>query len=194
MPSERLFDLLGLARTQEPGVHEHARQLIADGPVHQECRDARVHPAGQGAVDLCVAHGGADPLDGIVDDVGRRPVGEQPAPVHQESLHDGLPVRCVRHLGVELDGEQGPVGIFHAGDRDLVGRCRDAEPLRSPDDGVPVGHPDGVGHGEVPEEEARLRHVQDGCPVLALPCRRDLAAQGAQHTPEHPGAQRHRLA
>ena len=95
MPSEGLFDLLGLASTQEPGVHEHAGQLTADGPVHQERRDARIHPTGQGAVDLRVADGGADPLDRVLDDVGRRPIREQPAPIHQEPLHDRLPVRRV---------------------------------------------------------------------------------------------------
>src|SRR3712207_8363251 len=48
-------------------------QLVPDRAVHQQCRDARVHAAGQAADDLAVADLGADAGDLLGDDRLRAP-------------------------------------------------------------------------------------------------------------------------
>jgi hypothetical protein len=43
--AEGLDDLLGLVVAQEAMVDEHARQVVADGPVYDHRGGRRVHPA-----------------------------------------------------------------------------------------------------------------------------------------------------
>ena len=45
VPGERLHDLLRLVLAQQAVVDEHARELVADRLVHEECGDRRVDPA-----------------------------------------------------------------------------------------------------------------------------------------------------
>ena len=59
---ERLDNLLGFALAQQAVVDEHARELIADGPVDQRRSHSRVDPAAQAANHLTVAHLLADRL------------------------------------------------------------------------------------------------------------------------------------
>ena len=42
---ERVLDLVGLVAAQQPGVDEHARELVADRLVHERGRDRGVDPA-----------------------------------------------------------------------------------------------------------------------------------------------------
>ena len=60
---ERLLDLVGLALAEEPVVDEHAGELVADGPVHEQRGDRRVHAAGERAQHLGVADLRPDGLD-----------------------------------------------------------------------------------------------------------------------------------
>ena len=60
VPAERLLDLFGLALAQQPGVDEHARQLVADRPVDEQRRDGRVDAAGERAEHLGPPDLGAD--------------------------------------------------------------------------------------------------------------------------------------
>ena len=46
---ERLLHLLGFAEAQQAGVDEHARELVADGLVHERGRDRGVDAARQAA-------------------------------------------------------------------------------------------------------------------------------------------------
>ena len=48
---EVALDLLGLALAQQPVVHEHAGELVADGLLHDRGGDGRVHAARQSADD-----------------------------------------------------------------------------------------------------------------------------------------------
>ena len=137
----------------------------------------------------------ADPVDLLVDDVRRGPVREQTAPVVQEPFHHGLPVRGVRHLRVELDGEQAALAILHRGDGDPVGGRGDAEAFGRARDGVAVAHPDGVGRRQVLQQRAGLRDVELGPAVLPVAGRRDLPAEVLRHQlvavadPEHRDAE-----
>ena len=195
VPPERLFDLLGLALAQQSGVDEHARQLLADRLVHEQRRHGRVHPAGERAEHLGLSDLGSDRGDRALDHVGRGPVREQAAPVVEEPLHHGGPLRCVRDLGVELHRVQGPLGILHRGDRDRVGAGRDAESVGRPRDRIAVAHPDLLVGRKVLEQDPRLGHVELGAAVLPLPRRPDLAPERLRHQlvpvadPEHRDAQ-----
>ena len=70
MLPEEVKDFLGLPFAQQAVVHEDAGQAVADGPVHQHRGDGGVHPAGQGADDLAVAHLLPDALGGGLDEGG----------------------------------------------------------------------------------------------------------------------------
>ena len=96
-------DLLALVLAHQPVVDEHARELVADGAVHEQRRDRRVDAPAQPADDLRVADLVADARDLVLDDRGRRPRHVAAADVAQEALEDVLPVGRVHDLGVELD-------------------------------------------------------------------------------------------
>ena len=74
VPGERVLDLFGLPLAQQAGVHEHARQLVVDRLVHEECGHRGVDAAGERAQHLGVPHLRADALHAPLDHVGRRPV------------------------------------------------------------------------------------------------------------------------
>ena len=101
---EGLLHLELLVLAHDPGVHEHAGELLADGLVQQQGGDAGVHPAGQPQHHPAVAHLGADVLEFLLDEVARVPVQLHVAGV-QEVAQDGGAVGGVGHLRMELDGE-----------------------------------------------------------------------------------------
>ena len=112
------------------------------------------------AQHLGLPHLCPDRRDLIVDDVGRRPIGQQTAPLVQEPLHHVLAVRGVRDLRMELHGVQSSLRVFHGGDRDLVGASRDPEAFGLPRHRVAVRHPHGVAGREVLEATANLLPLQ----------------------------------
>ena len=95
VPAERLLDLIGLALAVEAVVDEDARELVPHRSVHQQRGDRGVDTAREGAEHLGVPDLGTDPLDRVLDDVRRRPVGQQVAALVQEPLHHVLAVRGV---------------------------------------------------------------------------------------------------
>ena len=72
MLAEGRDHLLGLAQPQQPVIHEHAGQLVADRAVDQQRRHGRVDAAGERADDLAAADLGADALDRVGHEAGRR--------------------------------------------------------------------------------------------------------------------------
>ena len=71
--AEGAHDLLALVLAHQAVVDEHARQLLADGAVHEQRGDRGVDAAGEPADDAAVAHLLADAADLFLDDRGRRP-------------------------------------------------------------------------------------------------------------------------
>ena len=63
LAAERLLHLLGLVAAQQPGVDEHARELVADRLVHERGRDRGVDAARQPADHALGADLGADLVD-----------------------------------------------------------------------------------------------------------------------------------
>ena len=49
LAAEGLLDLLGFVEAQQPGVDEHAGELVADGLVHERRGDRGVDAAGEAA-------------------------------------------------------------------------------------------------------------------------------------------------
>src|SRR5690606_28032120 len=70
---ERALDALALALAEQPCVHEDARELIADRPVDQRCRDRRVDTARQSTDHLGITDLATDLLDLGLDERARRP-------------------------------------------------------------------------------------------------------------------------
>ena len=128
MAAERLLDLLWFSLPVESVIDEDAGELIADGAVDEERGDRGVDPARERAQDLGVSHLCADPPDRVLDDVERRPIGQEAAALVEEALQDVLPPRRVRHLGMELDREQGALGVLHRRDRDRSVRAVTRKP------------------------------------------------------------------
>ena len=83
--AERLDDLLGLVLAHEAVVDEHARQLVADGAVHEQRGHGRVDAAREAADHARVADLRADQLDLLVDHGQRRPRGGRVAGVGRGS-------------------------------------------------------------------------------------------------------------
>jgi len=72
------------------------------------------------------------------------------------------------HLGVELRGEQAPLGVFHGRHRAHLGARRDGEALGHAAHGVAVAHPHGLLAGGAVEQRRLARPCDDRRAVLAL--------------------------
>ena len=102
MLPEQVQDFLGLVFAQQAVVHEDAGEAVADGPVHQDGGDRRVHPAGQGADDPPVAHLPPDGRSGGLDEGLHGPQGRQLTDAEEKVAEDHLAPGGVVHLGVKL--------------------------------------------------------------------------------------------
>ena len=176
--AERLLDLLGLALAQQPGVDEHARELVADGLVHERGGDRGVDPAGQPADHPLGADLGPDLGDRLLDDRDVGPRGPAPGDVVEERLEHLLAALGVHHLGVELHAVDRAVGIAERGDR-ASRRSRRAprSPGGAAGDRVEVAHPHDLLERLLVEQRAGRGDAQVGAAVLAAPGLGDLAAE-----------------
>ena len=119
-----------------------------------------------------------------LDHVGRRPFGEQAAAVVEEPLHDRRPLRRVRDLGVELDGEQPALGVLHRGDR---GSRRCESVTRKPSGARVTASPWLIQTGARSAARSLQQHPaarptwSSVAAVLPLTGRRDLAAERLRH-------------
>ena len=140
---------------QQAVVDEHAGEPVADGPLHQRRGDRGVDAAGQPADRPAVADLGADPLDLLVDDVGRRPGRPSAGDVVQEVLEHLLAVLGVQHLGVELHAGQPAVDVLERRHRGAGDGRGDGEPVGRRGDRVAVAHPHRLLAGSVAEAAGR---------------------------------------
>ncbi len=83
---EHFHDLVTFLVTQQAVVDKHASELIADSLVKQRCHHGGIHPAGQAQDHFVSAYLLADGVDGIIDDVARRPQGFTVAQFAHEAL------------------------------------------------------------------------------------------------------------
>ncbi len=133
--------LVALLVAQQAVVHEHAGELVADGPVQQRRHHRGVHPAGEPQQHLVAAHLLAHRGDGVLDDVVRRPQGLAAADVVDEAGENPRPLAGVGHLGMELHPVVAALVVGHAGQRRVVGLGDHPEAGRHLDDPVTVAHP-----------------------------------------------------
>jgi len=133
---------VAFVQAQQPGVDEHAGELVADRLVDQGAGHAGVHAAGQAQDDLLVADLLADPGDRLVDVVAHHPVGAAAADVEHEARQQALALHRVGDLGVELDRVEAARLVGHAGHRAGRRGRHQPEARRHLDDLVAVTHPD----------------------------------------------------
>ena len=173
VPAERLDDLVRLAPAQQPVVDEDARQLVADGLVHEQRRHRRVDAAAQRAEHALASDLRADPLDLLLDHRRRRPRGRRVRDVVEEVLQHLHPVRRVHDLGVELHAVDARLGLLERGDRRRRRTGDDARTARRRDDRVAMRHPHRLLAGQVVEElrlldaQLRLAELRDARAVDA---------------------------
>ncbi len=86
MEGEHIHHLVALVLAQQTVVHEYAGQLVADGPVQQGRHHRGVDPAGEAEQHLVLPHLVADAVDGVVDNIGRRPQGFATAYLQHKAL------------------------------------------------------------------------------------------------------------
>ena len=139
--------------------------------------DGGVHPAGQGADDLAVAHLLPDVLGGGLDEGGHGPQGLEPADAEQEVAEDLLAPGRVVHFGMELHPVEPPGEVSDSPGGAVVAAADHLEPRRQALHPVAVAHPDllfGV------QAEKQVVKIADGKGFVAVfpgPGRGHLAAQ-----------------
>ena len=178
--AERLDDLLGLVLAQQAVVDEDARELVADGLVHEERGDCRVDATRERAEHALRADRGADSRDLLLDDRSGRPRRRRAGDLVEEVLEDVLPVRRMHDLGVELDAVQPPCPILEGGDRRRRRAGRDLRPRRWSRHRVAMAHPHGLLGREVVEELGVVR-LELGLAELGRSGALDGAAEVARH-------------
>ena len=175
------LDLLGLARTQQAVVDEDARELLADGALHERGRDGRVDAARQPADDAAVPDLVADELDLLGDDVAGRPVGREARTGVEEVLERALTERRVPDLGVPLHSVEAPLAVLEGRDGS-TGRAREhVEPGGRSGDGDAMAHPHALLGGRAGEQVTRAVDLDTRVAVLALRCGIDLCAERVRH-------------
>src|SRR5918998_1044638 len=122
-------------------VHEHARQIIADGPVYDHGSGRGIHPAGEPADGPRAAYLLPYLLDGVVDDVDRRPLRLARGGLEEEVLEDLQPVVRVADLGVELHPVAALFALLEGDDRDGGRLGGDHEAVGGGENGVAVARP-----------------------------------------------------
>ncbi len=175
--AERAFHLLGLVAAQQPRVDEDARQLVADGLVHERRGNGGVDAARQPADHPFVADLRADLGDRVFDDRDVRPRRPAARRFVQERLQDFLPALRVHDLGVELHAVDHPFAVFQRGDRNTVGVRADRETGRRLRDGVTVAHPHDLLGRLALEEWRSAVAAQFGAAVLTRAGLAHLAAE-----------------
>ena len=110
--------------------------------MHQHRGDGGVHPAGQGADDLAVAHLLPDVLGGGLDEGGHGPQGIEPADAEQEVAEDLLAPGRVVHFGMKLHPVEPPGEVSDGPGGAGVAVADDLEPRRQTLHPVAVAHPD----------------------------------------------------
>ena len=83
-------------------VDENARQLVADGLLHDRRRNGGIDATGKATDHPLVANLLTNQGDLVVDDIGVRPGRFQPGDLVEEVLQNLLAILGVQHLGVEL--------------------------------------------------------------------------------------------
>ena len=178
--------LLPLVQAQQPVVHENAAQPVADGAVHQCRGDRRVDAARQAADrPLGRPNERTDPLDLVLDEVARRPVGRAAADREQEVVKDLTAPRRMSHLGVEQHAENGPGLVLQGGDRSVGARGGHAEVRGRLVELVAVARPHGDARLRLESLEqappARFPDHHLGAPVFPLAGWPHRAARQVRH-------------
>ena len=140
---EEVHELVALAQPQQPGIDEHADQLVAERLVQQ-----RRHHGGIHATRQAEQHAGRGPpacarvaMSRAMMLPGCQSLGTAADVVH-EARQDPLALGRVRHLGMELHAVEAPALVGHAGERRVAAAGNGAKAGRQPRDPVAVAHPD----------------------------------------------------
>ena len=172
-----LEHLVEFILAEEAVVDENAVEPVADGPVQQHRRHARVDPATQAEDDPVIAQFFLELGHGRVDEVGRRPVGGASADVVDKVAEQSQPLLAVVHLRVELDAPGGLVLEGEAGKLHVLRAAGDAGAVACALDGVAVAHPHRLAGGHAGEEPVGVVDlVQMGAAVFAAVAGFDAAA------------------
>jgi hypothetical protein len=139
---ERVHHLLGFVLPQQPVVHEHAGQPLADRAMQQCSGDGGIDTAGQTEQHLLIAHLPANRLDRLRGVVVHVPVVAAAADLVREAGEQHRALLRVRDFGMELDTVESARFVRHRSDRAGARRAGDDEPRRQPDHLVAVAHPD----------------------------------------------------
>ena len=174
---EGFLHAVHLVLAHQPGVHEDAGELPADGLVEEQGGHARIHAAREAQDHRALADLFLDVLDLLLDELSGVPVELHPADV-EEIQEDLVPVGRVRDLRMELDAEAALGQILHGGHGHARRIRRDEVALGGLLDMVAVAHPDHQLPLQALEDDAvRVRHPDGGLPVFALGGAVELSAQ-----------------
>src|SRR5450830_5528 len=71
---EHRLDMVALSGPEQPGIHKHPREAIADGAVYQRCCDRAVDTARESTERTLMTYSRTDILDGIIHETRHCPV------------------------------------------------------------------------------------------------------------------------
>src|SRR5262245_41895843 len=98
-------------------IDEDRMKLRADRRAHERSRDRAVHAAGYGTDRFAIANALANRAHGIMHERTHLPRRLASADLEQESIQDLAAARCVRHLGMKLNGEDAALFPIEGGHR-----------------------------------------------------------------------------
>ena len=183
---EGVLDEVAFFFAEEPVVDKHAGELVADGFVEECGDDGGVDSAGEATDDAFVADGFFDLAGRFVGEVSHLPEPGAFADFIEEVAEEVRAMEGVGHFGVELDADEGVVGVdrtdggawagFGRGDGFKVG-------IAQVRDLVAVGHPDLCGFGDGSEDaplvgmDVEHRASELGVVGFGDACAEEFAAQ-----------------
>lgn len=139
---QRLVDDPALVEAHDTIVDEDSVEPVADGLMHQFCRDGRIDAARDGANNLAGRpHEVPNSLNLGVDEPFHGPILSARAQLDCKVLDQGLPAGGVRHLRVKLDPVQLLGGVRDPGEWRIGRGGYRGEPLWQRAELVAVRHP-----------------------------------------------------
>ena len=177
MLPEEVKDFLRLPFAQQAVVDEDAGQAVADGPVDQHRGDRGVHPAGQGADDLAVAHLLPDVFGGGLDEGGHGPQGIELTDAEQKVAENLFAPGRVVHFGMKLHPVQPPGEVSDGPGGAGVAAADHLEPRRQALHPVAVAHPDLLFGVQAVKQIVKIADGEGFVTVFPGPGRGHLAAQ-----------------
>ena len=161
-------------------VNKNAGEIIADRLVQKQSGNRAVNPAGKGAEHLFITDFGFERINCAGGEGGHCPFALAAADIVYKVPYHLRAERSVHNLGVELNGIEPVLRVFHCGDRANIGFADNLKAERHLPYIIGMAHPANGFRGDIRKELAAVINLYFNLAVFAG-TRGQLAGEHVRH-------------